>query len=93
MNAQEIFACPQCLTQLSAVAESLTCDSCRRRFSYTAGVYDFNDAFSDPASQQAEIYDSKAENGDLIRPTSAPKLGRFPDILLTYREHARRSVG
>ena len=41
-------------------------------------------------SSQSEIYDGKAAMGALLRPEQHPRLGRFPDLLLTYREHARQ---
>ncbi|MBI4514588.1 MAG: class I SAM-dependent methyltransferase [Deltaproteobacteria bacterium] len=40
---------------------------------------------------QADIYDRKEAAGQLLSPQLAPRLGRFPDLLLTYREHARQA--
>lgn len=84
------LVCPCCSGRLLQQTTGVACEQCARHYPRVGRVICFELGADDAASVQRRIYDAKAMRGALLRPEPSPRLGRYPDLLLTYREHGRQ---
>jgi len=84
--------CIDCGGGLREDIAALVCQACRRSYATVGAVVDFTATeLGARAREQAAIYDAKEERDELLNPRVTPLLGRWPDLLLTYREHSRQT--
>ncbi len=83
-----VFACPKCKGILENDSRDAHCRRCEITYPIVERVHCFLGA--DENSRQSEIYDTKHERGELLQVDAPTNIGRYPDLLLTYREHGRQ---